>query len=1045
MNRNSHTRRCIRLLVALALILGLGLTFTQAAYANGGTTYYVDPSGSDGNACTSTGTAACLTIQGAIGKAASGDTVNVGAGTYTEDLVIPEALSSLELVGAGSGSTTIKGVANMPVASWPTVAPNIEVLADGVAIHGFTIQGPDPASGYYSSGMVIGGANVEVYDNVFEVPNAGSADDIAQGLQTYSAANNPTAGGEVDGLNVHNNTFTDLGSGTWGYEGIYINSDDGDPTPGGAVTIADNTFSGDIVRAITTERSNVSITGNSIVTDLAPSDLSSGPGGFQGVNVPAAQNITLTGNTINGFWKQVADGGGSLTLADVVSNNTFDKSAYASSGSAIFLSVQDAIDAASASDTVNVGAGTYTEDLVIPEALSSLELVGAGSGSTTIKGVANMPVASWPTVAPNIEVLADGVAIHGFTIQGPDPASGYYSSGMVIGGANVEVYDNVFEVPNAGSADDIAQGLQTYSAANNPTAGGEVDGLNVHNNTFTDLGSGTWGYEGIYINSDDGDPTPGGAVTIADNTFSGDIVRAITTERSNVSITGNSIVTDLAPSDLSSGPGGFQGVNVPAAQNITLTGNTINGFWKQVADGGGSLTLADVVSNNTFDKSAYASSGSAIFSSVQDAIDAASASDTVSVGAGTYDEQLLINTQITLSGTGTSTILRPSATPAAGAYDVEINASNTTIQNMLFDFNGGTGLADGTRSGNGIVVSDLDGPDVTGVTISGNTIYTGDANTGIQTGKNADIGGLKVDGNTFYGDADGSGEGVYVNPLKATATSGVTISGNTFLGNLYSGVSIEASDVLLTGNTINSNGTTGTYGVRFIDLTGGVTFSGVQIGGPNLADANTIQNFTYGIRVGTSTDVGSTLTVTIQGNTLTGNDTGLWARYGADVTATGNSFISTSFGVQNSGTSLVNAEKNWWGDASGPSGLGSGSGAAVTLYVDFFPWCTDAACTTYNSHTVSDYDGDGKTDPVKFDSNTNMMSYLASSTSTWQDVYMGAGTIEYVSRSDFDGDGVTDPAEFIPSTGALWYLEFEHQHLAGGLHGTWELQHRGWL
>ena len=136
----------------------------------------------------------------------------------------------------------------------------------------------------------------------------------------------------------------------------------------------------------------------------------------------ATQDITFTGNTVNGFWQQVDDDGGSLVFATVVTNNTFDLSAYASSGTAIFSSVQDAIDEASASDTVSVGAGTYVEDLLIPEALTGLELAGAGTGSSTLKGVDQVAAASWPLVAPNIEVLADDVELHGFTIQGPDPA-----------------------------------------------------------------------------------------------------------------------------------------------------------------------------------------------------------------------------------------------------------------------------------------------------------------------------------------------------------------------------------------------------------------------------------------------------------------------------------------------------------------------------------------------------------------------------------------------------------------------------------------------
>jgi len=567
----------------------------------------------------------------------------------------------------------------------------------------------------------------------------------------------------------------------------------------------------------------------------------------------------------------------------------------------VYCGIQDAIDDAAAGDTVSVGAGTYVEDLVIPEGLTGLELAGAGSGSTTVQGVANVLSTSWPVVAPNIEVLADDVALHGFTLRGPDPVSGYYSSGMVIGGAGLEVYDNAFEVPNAITVDDISQGLQTYSGVNNPTAGQEVDGLNVHNNTFTDYGAGTFGFEGIYINPDTGDPTPGGALTLANNSFSGDVVRAITTERSNVAITGNTLGSDLPVADLLDDlvytPSAWQGVNVAAAQDITLTGNTISGFWQQVKDGGGSLVFANVVADNTFDHSAYASSGVAIFWFIQDAIDDATAGDTVSVGRGTYDEQLVIGIQLTLNGNGTdvaggtATILQPTAAPAPGEYDVEVNASGTILQSFVFDFNGsGATLADGSRSGNGIVVSDLNGPDVTGVEIKFNDIYTGDANTGIQTGKNADVSGLLVQNNDFYADATGFGEGVYINPLKAGSAGNVQVLDNTFQGLIFAGVSVEASDVIVRGNQIHSDVSKGLYGVRFIDITGGQTYSGVEIGGPSASDGNLIEAFQCGIRVGTTTDVGSSLTANIQWNDLRNNDVAICMKYGTHATFADNIF-----------------------------------------------------------------------------------------------------------------------------------------------------------
>jgi hypothetical protein len=46
-------------------------------------------------------------------------------------------------------------------------------------------------------------------------------------------------------------------------------------------------------------------------------------------------------------------------------------------------------------------------------------------------------------------------------------------------------------------------------------------------------------------------------------------------------------------------------------------------------------------------------------------------------------------------------------------------------------------------------------------------------------------------------------------------------------------------------------------------------------------------------------------------------------------------------------TGTLDAERNWWGDASGPSGAGPGTGDAVVGDVDFTPWALcSTACAT---------------------------------------------------------------------------------------------------
>jgi len=54
-----------------------------------------------------------------------------------------------------------------------------------------------------------------------------------------------------------------------------------------------------------------------------------------------------------------------------------------------------------------------------------------------------------------------------------------------------------------------------------------------------------------------------------------------------------------------------------------------------------------------------------------------------------------------------------------------------------------------------------------------------------------------------------------------------------------------------------------------------------------------------------------------------------------------NIFDNTGYGIRNlDATVIVNAENNWWGDASGPGGIGVGLGDEVSLYVDYEPWET---------------------------------------------------------------------------------------------------------
>jgi subtilisin-like proprotein convertase family protein len=105
-----------RALAVLTLSIGLALALTGAllfwlggpSVARAAGTFYVATTGSDANTCATTADP-CASIQAAIGKAASGDTLQVAAGTYITSAVVSEVVhitQSLTLSGGWNAAFT---------------------------------------------------------------------------------------------------------------------------------------------------------------------------------------------------------------------------------------------------------------------------------------------------------------------------------------------------------------------------------------------------------------------------------------------------------------------------------------------------------------------------------------------------------------------------------------------------------------------------------------------------------------------------------------------------------------------------------------------------------------------------------------------------------------------------------------------------------------------------------------------------------------------------------------------------------------------------
>ncbi len=103
-----------------------------------------------------------------------------------------------------------------------------------------------------------------------------------------------------------------------------------------------------------------------------------------------------------------------------------------------------------------------------------------------------------------------------------------------------------------------------------------------------------------------------------------------------------------------------------------------------------------------------------------------------------------------------------------------------------------------------------------------------------------------------------------------------------------------------------------------------------------------------------------------------------------------------------------------------------GHGGIVSITID-----VNIEQTKPKGKVRDDYDGDGKSDPVKFDPTTGVVWWLSSKTGLWDGMWMGGDTFQYVSGSDYDGDGKTDPAKFYSGAGTVWWVNSINSSLGG--------------
>jgi len=389
------------------------------------------------------------------------------------------------------------------------------------------------------------------------------------------------------------------------------------------------------------------------------------------------------------------------------------------------------------------------------------------------------------------------------------------------------------------------------------------------------------------------------------------------------------------------------------------------------------------------------------FTTIQYAIDAATAGDTVNVAAGTYNENVNVDQSLTLQGASSATVTVNAADSNVDVFMVtasNVNISGFTVSGTTLDGHAGiylnagvaycdiynnivTGNWDGIWLGAGSNHNTLHNNNVSGNTRQGFEVYISDYNTFTDNIANSNTSyGFKIDSgnyNEFTNNiANSNGvNGFYVVTGDGGGCTNTTFTSNTANLNATYGIRINGgSGNTLTGNTFDSNGTSG---IRLKETMSTLTL-----------ENNNFTNNPIGIEITDS--VADVSTWTVSHNNIVGN---------------------TSYGISNIAiTGTLDAEGNWWGSINGPTHSTNtynpgAQGDAVTDNVDFVPWCYDEACTiSITGASKNLHNGE---------------SLIHDDVSAW---YSGSGSAD-VSLASYSGNPATEDPAF--SSGSTEYFDVQ--------------------
>jgi len=543
--------------------------------------------------------------------------------------------------------------------------------------------------------------------------------------------------------------------------------------------------------------------------------------------------------------------------------------------------IQAAITAATAEDTIQIGAGTFDETLSIDKSITILGVNAANDARTE----AFLDAGS--IVTKGIDITAGDVTIKGLTIQ----TKGILASNITELTLENNRIENISEAMVGSPAGSII-GLDVKTEATGP--------ILVNQNSFSGIGIQDGTGTGVRI------VKASNSITITNNIIEDVVKNGINIYNligSGVSIDISNNTIENWDSDQDSNDIGGRAIRVDlaAGATITVTGNTItpNDDKDRVDDEYVKITgvhtdevgnlITQLIGSNTWTDnpdfsvvilvnstnwgpaSITKDEVTTYYDSIGAAITAATAGDTIQIGAGTFDETLSIDKSLTILGVNanndatTENFLDDGSIVTGG---IDITAGNVTIKGL-------------TIQTKGILASNI-----TGLTVVNNRIEEiGEAMEGSPAGsiigldvKTEATGPIVIEQNRFSGIGEENGTGTAIRIVRAkdsiTITDNiiedVTKNGINIYNLIGSGVSIDISN-----NTIenwDSDQDSNNIGGRAIrvDLVEGATITVTENTFTPNDDTDRVDD-EYVKITGYTGDEGSLITQLIGGNTWTDN------------------------------------------------------------------------------------------------------------------------------------------------------------------------------